>query len=121
MQYLQRRLHRSVTDKRKLRSGRPKTSATGRRAVFVDIWSAKTFSISSERFTFHLLLLTLLGMFLHPNLAFRCMFEFPDRGDSFQFTDRPLAGTERLGPMLGPHDNQHDVVTDIDLAIPVED
>src|SRR5882762_1956291 len=29
MQYLQRRLHRSVTDKRKLRSGLPKVSMTG--------------------------------------------------------------------------------------------
>ena len=60
-------------------------------------------------------------MFLHPDFAFRRVFEFPDRRDLFQFVDRPLAGTERLGPVLSPYDNQHDVVADADFAIPVED
>ena len=60
-------------------------------------------------------------MFLHPDFTFRRVFEFPNRGDLFQFIDRPLAGAERLGPMLGPHNNQHDIFADPDFAIPMED
>src|SRR5207344_175232 len=115
MQYLQRRLHRSVTDKRKLRSGRQKTSAT--------LSLSNSLIISSLPFIPSPLtpyLSRILRMFLYPNFAFRRVFEFPDRRDLFQFIDRPLASTERLSPMLSPHNNQHNVFADAYFTIPVE-
>src|SRR4029077_15518785 len=118
MQYLQRRLHRSVTDKRKLRSGLPKASAT--------LSLSNSLIISSVPFTPIPSPLTpypsrILRMLFYPDFAFRRVLEFPDRRDLFQFIDRPLAGTKCLSPMLSPHHNQHNVFTDADFTIPVED
>src|SRR4029077_8160287 len=118
MQYLQRRLHRSVTDKRKLRSGLPKASATLSLSNSLIISCLPFTPIPSPLTPY---LSRILRMLFYPDFAFRRVFELPDRRDLFQFIDCPLAGTERLSSMLSPHDNQYDVFADTYFTIPVED
>src|SRR5438132_889348 len=60
-------------------------------------------------------------MFLDPDLALRCALELPDGGDLLELVDAPLAGPERLGPVLGGSDDQHDVLADLDVPVPVDD
>src|SRR5215813_1708054 len=102
MQYLQRRLHRSVTERRKLLSGRPKVSAAG----------------SADKLEE---LVFMLGMFLDPYLPFRRVFQLPDWGNLLQLVDRPLAGPKRFGPMLSADDNEDNILTDPDLTVTMED
>src|SRR5215831_3117456 len=102
MQYLQRRLHRSVTERRKLLSGRPKVSAAG----------------SADKLEE---LVFMLGMFLDPNFPFRRVFQLPDWGNLLQLVDRPLAGPKRFGPMLSADDNEDNILTDSDLTVTMED
>src|SRR5207249_8086520 len=58
-------------------------------------------------------------VFLHPDLALRGGFLFPDRRDLLELIDAPFAGPERLGSMLRGCDYQNDVLTDLNVAIPM--
>src|SRR5437762_2182458 len=60
-------------------------------------------------------------MFLYPDLAARSLLQLPDRRDLLQLVNAPCAGSERLRPVLRPHHDQHNVLADVDLAIPVQD
>ena len=60
-------------------------------------------------------------MLLDPDLPFGGVLELPYRGNLLQFIDRPLACLERIGPMLGADDDQHDVLSDVDLSVSVKD
>src|SRR5207244_7470898 len=60
-------------------------------------------------------------MFLDPDLALRCALELPDGGDLLELVDAPLAGPERLGPVLGGSDDKDDVLADLDVPVPVDD
>ena len=60
-------------------------------------------------------------MLFHPHLPFGSMFEFPNRSDLLQLIDRPFAGLERFRPMLGPGDDQDDILPDRNFAVSMDD
>ena len=59
-------------------------------------------------------------MFLNPDFPFRRMFQFPDRRDLFQFINGPPAGCERVGAVLRPGDDEHDILPDRDLSLSMD-
>jgi len=62
-----------------------------------------------------------LGMFLHPDFPFRSMFQLPDRRNLLKLIDRPFACSECVGTVLRTGDDQHNIFTDRDFAIPMDD
>src|SRR5581483_3557927 len=60
-------------------------------------------------------------MLFDPNFTIWSLFLLPDRRDLLELIDAPAAGGERIGAMLGAHDDQHDVLADLNRAGPMED
>ena len=52
-------------------------------------------------------------MFLDPDLAFRGLFEFPNRGNLLQLVDAPLTGFKSVSTVLRADDDQDDIFTDV--------
>src|SRR3712207_7311811 len=60
-------------------------------------------------------------MLLHPHVALRRLLELPDRRDLLEFVDTPPACPKCLRPMFRPHDDQDDVLADLNRSEPMNE
>ena len=59
-------------------------------------------------------------MFLDPDLAFRGLFEFPNRRNLLQLVDAPLTGFKSVSTVLRADDDQDDIFTYCDRSISMQ-